>query len=251
MEHEEDAQLSKEMMEGIALSLDDVEKTEESSPTQSDDMLETDSEVVTEEIENIEKAMDEQQDEVPKQENAELLANMQEKLDGLEQLLNQQNMNHRKTLSQIEEMVDQLDRVNKNLHKENQELKEGLYDSMRKPILKDIIGICTDLMLEINLEKKKGRTDVVETLEDVLDRLHSVLQNHGVEVYEPNVGDEYEPLVQKVVGTIAASEDNKRRISEVKSMGYRYINNDAEQIILTSDNDRSAILAPARVIVYK
>lgn len=192
-----------------------------------------------------------------KQEYSAVLENLEEekrelgkRIDSLEFLIRQQQENYKKTMDNFEALVDQLDRVNKNLHKENQELKQGMYDSIQKPILKDVINICSDLIYEVNIERKNGRTDAAECLEDILERLHMVLEMHGVEVYEPKEGDRYEPLIQKVIGTVDTFEDRHRTIAEVKNYGYRYVNHDDERIVLAKGTG-NIMLAPAKVIVYR
>ena len=164
-----------------------------------------------------------------------------EKIDGLEKTFESFYAVLTKLADSTNAMAGQLNQVNGNLHKENQKLKEGLYDSMMFPVLKDIIEIGNNILLDINRNKKSGDDIVVQALENVLEDVHIALDRHNVEVYQPNEGDNYEPLVQKVLRTIVTSDEQEdRKIAEVRGYGYRFIKGES-----------NIVLSPCKVCVYK
>ena len=135
----------------------------------------------------------------------------------------------------------QLNTVNENLHRENQRLKEGLYDTLVMPVLKDMTGFSGDILRNAQRYRKMGKEEIAEAIEDIVEDIHLILESNFVEVYVPEIGDTYEPLIHKIQETVETSDRSKDRlICGVKGYGYRYIK-----------NEKPVILSPCRVSVYK
>lgn len=171
-------------------------------------------------------------------EDSQLLA---VKIGDLEKTVLSLNDVVQKIAGSSEAAAKQLNRVNENLHRENQKLKEGLYDSLTMPILKDLIALESDIQMNIDRCRKKGEEDAAKELEGTLEDIGMILEKHNVEVYRPQEGTPYEPIVQKIVKTVDTTEEQKdRTIAEVRSFGYRFIK-----------GETPIILAPCKVYVYK
>ena len=166
---------------------------------------------------------------------------LRQKISGLEKMVLSLNDVMQKLADSGVSTARQLNQVNENLHKENQELKDGLYDSLVVPVLKDIIGMGNDMVLDINRYKKRGEDSVADALKSALEDVHAVLEMHNVQVYRPQEGEPYEPIMQRILKTVETNEEQKdRTISEVRSFGYRFVKGDTK-----------TVLAPCKVYVYK
>lgn len=175
-----------------------------------------------------------------------------EKMDGMKKTINELSDLVIKLSRNAELTAKQLNQVNDNLHKENQKLKEGLYESLTKPILKDIIELSSNTIMDIERYRKNGKDDVADAIQNVLDDVHVVLERYDVEVYQPQPGDIYEPIVQKVVKTIATEDEQmEKHIAELRGFGYRYLKNDDERIIIVKAGNENNVLTPCKVYVYK
>lgn len=185
--------------------------------------------------------MPEEQEEPKTQDHSEEIRSLTDKMDGLENTVSSFHDLIRRLAGSGEATAKQLNQVNENLHKENQKLKEGLYDSLVMPVLKDVIDVGSNLILDINRYRKNGEDQIAEALESALDDVHILLERHSVEVYRAQEGEPYEPIIQKILKTVDTDEEQKdRTVAEVRSYGYRYIKGES-----------SIVLTPCKVYVYK
>lgn len=220
-------ELSQEFLDNVRLNVMEEETTESSSAK------------VVPEVEAEKEADTARADteEELQEENQVLTA----KLEELEQTVLSLNAAMQKMAGSSEAAARQLNQVNENLHRENQRLKEGLYESLLMPVLKDFITLGNDILMDISRYRKNGDEQTAEGLESTLEDIHTVLEKYGVEVYRPQEGGDYEPVVQKIVKTVDTDEENRdRKIAEVRSFGYRMVK-----------SGTSIVLAPCKVYVYK
>lgn len=148
----------------------------------------------------------------------------------------------RKLASGTESVARQLNQVNENLHKENLELKEGLYDTLALSVLRDVVDVASDMMMDIRrYEKNEGHAEA-EAVKSSLEDLHVMLEKHGVTVYQAQPGEKYEPIRQRIIKTIDIEEEAKERVV-AKAAGYGYI--------FRKEDGTEKVLAPCKVSVYK
>ncbi len=164
-----------------------------------------------------------------------------EKIDDLEKAVGSLNNLMVDIAGSSESTARQLNMVNERLHKENLKLKEGMYESLTLPLLKDVIGFASDIGMDIKRCRKNDNDQAAQALESTLDDIHSLLEKHDVEAYRPNEGEKCEPLIHKVLKTVETNEKEKdRTIAQVQGFGYRYLK-----------GDNPIILQPCKVYAYQ
>lgn len=170
----------------------------------------------------------------------------------MESTLSSLNNTFVKMSDSSEATARQLNQVNENLHKENQQLKEDFYESLVLPVLKDIIELSSDTLKDINRYRKQGDDKTAEAIESVLESIHLVLERHNVEAYQPKVGDEYEPIVQRILKTIETDDETKNKtIVKCSGFGYRFVKSNKEKLVFVKDEGNDKVLLPSNVYVYK
>lgn len=177
--------------------------------------------------------VDKEEEEQTAEEQAASESNLVEKIGDLEKAVGSLNNLMLDISGSSERTASQLNQVNERLHKENLKLKEGLYDSLILPVLKDIIALANNIGLDVNRYRKNDGEQIAEALESILEDIHNLLEEHNVEAYKPNEGEKCEPLIHKVLKTVDTDEKEKdRTIAQVQSFGYRYRKGDTQMVLL-------------------
>lgn len=151
----------------------------------------------------------------------------------------QQNQNA--VSAQTKLLIDRVSEINDRLHEENQKLKNDMYGEMIKPILLEFCGINTELSRDINRNRSKGNIEEAGRLQEFRDTIvRTALEHVGVEVYEPEVGKDFDAKLHRVVKSLPTEDDSlHRKIESIVNQGY-----------LWSKNGQMQVLVPCRVNVY-
>lgn len=223
---------------------EEIEQAEEEAKN-----LEEGMEQAEEEAKNPVKGMEQAEEEVKKSEAETLFRELKEEnrdlqreIGTLKEQMTQIGENTQKLASEAEAMARQLNQVNQNLHKENRELKNGLYDSLVLSVVRDVVDVASDMMLDIRRHEKNEEKDAAEALKSSLEDLHAMLKKHGVEAYQVQPGEKYESIRQRVLKAVDTEEKAKDRTVE-QATGYGYS--------FRGEDGTEKILAPCKVIVYK
>ncbi len=211
-------------------SADELEKksTVEDSQTRKKQVLwqdipENEPEDVQEEIfeEPIEEEKIEETTEntnLPENENSEII------LDGIKAL-------HEKFDQKIAHSEEQ-DTLSKTLYAELQEYKKGLYSSVMKPLLMDMIQVRNDILKQGNsLIKKNGEDTMIKvsTFLSYAEDIQDILEKYDVDVFSSQSGDDFDARRHKMLKKVDTDDVTlNKKICESLAEGYEY----AQRVII-------------------
>lgn len=139
---------------------------------------------------------------------------------------------------------EKLLQMNVEMHAELVELRNGLVDTIKKPLLMGLIQIYDRLedLVRFNNglpESETAALKMLKTLNDIRLNCLDVLYEFDVEPVEPKIGDEFNPKEHKAIKIIATeSAARDRLIASVRQAGFINVSN-------------SRMLRPCSVEVFK
>lgn len=132
---------------------------------------------------------------------------------------------HEKFDTKIKQSESQ-DTMTKALYAELQEHKKGLYSSVMKPLLLEIMQLRNNILSQGNaLLEKEGEEAVisVRTFLSYAEDIAYILELYGVDNIRSQEGDMFNPKVQKALKRVETSDEGlHKRIAKSVSEGYLY-----------------------------
>lgn len=167
-----------------------------------------------------------------------LLETITQSINQLKQQLQSVESANRQLAEETRRSLNSVIQVDDRLHAENQKLKDDMYSQMLKPVLMGLCQVANNISKDI---KKETNEKIREKLLDIRDDVVGVcMSNLGVEVYEPEVGEDFDELRHRLVKSIVTENENEhRKIQEVLGQGY-----------LWRKNSEMIVLEPCKVNVY-
>ena len=140
------------------------------------------------------------------------------------------------------------DNINKELHEELQNYKNGFRKEITNPILKNIIH-WYDKVIDLydfyekeencNLDKQALFSTLLQEYKNLSVGLLDLLYDYDIEPLNVKEGDEYSPKLHKVTTAVLTEDDAKvKKIAECKKVGF-------QDVIM------GRLIRPAEVIIYK
>ena len=126
---------------------------------------------------------------------------------------------------------EKLLQMNVEMHAELVELRNGLVDTIKKPLLMGLIQIYDRLedLVRFNNglpESETAALKMLKTLNDIRLNCLDVLYEFDVEPVEPKIGDEFNPKEHKAIKIIATeSAARDRLIASVRQAGFINVSN--------------------------
>ena len=124
--------------------------------------------------------------------------------------------------------AEKKDTLSKTLYAELQEYKKGVYTSIMKPLIKELVQIRSNILLQgRNLIEKNGDEAMIKVgnLLDYADDIADILETYDAEVYRTEKGTEFDARVHKVLKKIATSDVGlNKKVAYSMADGYYYDN---------------------------
>lgn len=126
---------------------------------------------------------------------------------------------------------EKLLQMNAEMHEELVGLRNGLADSIKKPLLMGLIQIYDRLedLVKVNSnlpESEISAAKILKTVNDIKLNCLDLLYEFDVEPVEPKIGDVFNPKEHKAIKTIMTDEATKdRTISSVRQIGFVNVSN--------------------------
>ena len=126
---------------------------------------------------------------------------------------------------------EKLLQINAEMHEELVQLRNGLADDLKKPILMGMIQIYDRLedLVKANSslpESEISAIKVLKTVNDIKLNCLDLLYEFDVEPVEPQIGDVFNPREQRAIKTIKAEDASKdKTISSVRQNGFINVTN--------------------------
>ncbi len=126
---------------------------------------------------------------------------------------------------------EKLLQINAEMHEELVQLRNGLVDEIKKPVLMGLIQIYDRLedLARVNANLPETETTarkIVKTLNDIKLNCLDVLYEFDIEPVTPEIGEVFNPKVHKAIKTIAAEDAAKdKTISSVRQVGFINVSN--------------------------
>ncbi|PJJ42311.1 nucleotide exchange factor GrpE [Hallerella succinigenes] len=126
---------------------------------------------------------------------------------------------------------EKLLQINSEMHEELVGLRNGLADSIKKPLLMGLIQIYDRLedLVKVNSnlpESEISATKILKTVNDIKLNSLDLLYEFDVEPVEPKIGDVFNPKEHKAIKTIMTDKATKdRTISSVRQIGFVNVSN--------------------------
>lgn len=134
-------------------------------------------------------------------------------------------------LKKVAQEKEKLLQMNAEMHEELVGLRNGLADSIKKPLLMGLIQIYDRLedLVKVNSnlpESEISATKILKTVNDIKLNSLDLLYEFDVEPVEPKIGDVFNPKEHKAIKTIMTDEATKdRTISSVRQIGFVNVSN--------------------------
>lgn len=134
-------------------------------------------------------------------------------------------------LKKVAQEKEKLLQMNAEMHEELVGLRNGLADSIKKPLLMSLIQIYDRLedLVKVNSnlpESEIFATKILKTVNDIKLNSLDLLYEFDVEPVEPKIGDVFNPKEHKAIKTIMTDEATKdRTISSVRQIGFVNVSN--------------------------
>lgn len=134
-------------------------------------------------------------------------------------------------LKKVAQEKEKLLQMNAEMHEELVGLRNGLADSIKKPLLMSLIQIYDRLedLVKVNsnlAESEISATKILKTVNDIKLNSLDLLYEFDVEPVEPKIGDVFNPKEHKAIKTIMTDEATKdRTISSVRQIGFVNVSN--------------------------
>lgn len=126
---------------------------------------------------------------------------------------------------------EKLLQINAEMHEELVQLRNGLADDLKKPLLMGMIQIYDRLedLVKANSslpESEISAIKVLKTVNDIKLNCLDLLYEFDVEPVEPQIGDVFNPREQRAIKTIKAEDASKdKTISSVRQIGFINVTN--------------------------
>ena len=126
---------------------------------------------------------------------------------------------------------EKLLQMNSEMHEELVELRNGLADAIKKPLLMGFVQIYDRLedLVKANSnlsESEISTAKILKTLNDIKLNCLDLLYEFDVEPIEPKIGDAFNPKEHKAIKTIMTDDAVKdRTISSVRQIGFVNVSN--------------------------
>lgn len=126
---------------------------------------------------------------------------------------------------------EKLLQINAEMHEELVQLRNGLADDLKKPLLMGMIQIYDRLedLVKANSslpESEISAIKVLKTVNDIKLNCLDLLYEFDVEPVEPQIGDVFNPREQRAIKTIKAEDASKdKTISSVRQNGFINVTN--------------------------
>ena len=124
--------------------------------------------------------------------------------------------------------AEKKDTLSKTLYAELQEYKKGVYSSIMKPLIKELVQIHSNILHQGRyLIEKNGDEAVIKVgnLLDYADDIADILEKYDAEVYRTEKGTEFDARIHKVLKKINTSDaDLNKKIAYSMADGYYYDN---------------------------
>ncbi len=126
---------------------------------------------------------------------------------------------------------EKLLQMNSEMHEELVELRNGLADAIKKPLLMGFVQIYDRLEDLVKANSNLSETEIstakiLKTLNDIKLNCLDLLYEFDVEPIEPKIGDAFNPKEHKAIKTIVTDDAVKdRTISSVRQIGFVNVSN--------------------------
>lgn len=137
--------------------------------------------------------------------------------------------------SEMQEEIDALEKENGKLKKMVMDKKDSLkkqrertetkISAAKKETVRDIVAELTDVRRSLSkaVDSPNGE-DITGGVEKTLDLLDKKLKQNGIEIIEPEDGEDCEPTKHEVISTRSDSDYSEGSIVEVHTVGFMYEN---------------------------
>ena len=124
--------------------------------------------------------------------------------------------------------AEKKDTLSKTLYAELQEYKKGVYTSIMKPLIKELVQIRSNILLQgRNLIEKNGDDAMIKVgnLLAYADDIVDILETYDAEVYRTEKGTEFDSRVHKVLKKVSTSDAGlNKKVAYSMADGYYYDN---------------------------
>jgi molecular chaperone GrpE (heat shock protein) len=119
---------------------------------------------------------------------------------------------------------DREKKIADNLHEELQKYKQGLYSSIMKPLIHEIVSLREDMAkVSAGLGAKpiEAQNIPLRAFDGLVMQVETILENYDVEIYKSKPGDDFVPLRQKAAARVATDDPSMdKKIAESLGSGY-------------------------------